>query len=229
MPIATSHIDLTTVLISAGVSAVIAAFTSWLFNFALGGRMEVRKRRAVRRDDALADLEQGVRTLLNATWIINKPAAWHAEGNKVTGFTDDAEAAFDEMEETYQRIRTHFAGRGGRDHLEQTVGWAVNMTGTLTGRVMDFRQGAIGHPPDGLTKEHDAMVADLEAAQEILTMARDCLRVSGLRRSWRCFNLLQHLRSVEAEAQVKRIPKTPRAYTASLPPTSPESSPNYDL
>jgi hypothetical protein len=150
MLLAPAHIEATTLLIGAGISAVVAAFVSWLFNFALGGWMEVRKRRAVRHDDMRAELDAGVRTILNAVRLVQESGwSWHAAGNKVTGFEDDFDTLFAEMDASYRSIRTHLAGS---EHikLERAIGWAINAAGGLTRRVKDFRDGAIGYPPEGL-------------------------------------------------------------------------------
>jgi hypothetical protein len=217
VPIAASHLDVTTLAVGSGISAVVAGFVSWLFNFALGGSMEVRKRRAVRRDDVHTDLEKSVRLQLNAiTAISQQGAGWEAAGGKVTKFTDGFDALFAEMEESYQSIRAHLAGRMDINP-ERTIGWAVQDVGFLTRRVKNFRDGSIGQPPDGLTKERGAMIADLAAAQRLLEMARDCLRVTGVPRWFRRKRLWRHLASLDADQKAGTIPKTPGNYMASLP------------
>ena len=202
-------------LVSTGASAVIAAVVSSAFNFAFGGWMEIRKRRAVRRDDVHAEIENGVRVILNALRTVRQPGMpWRAEGLKVTGFDDGFDEAFTEIEESYRSIRTHLAGQEDAN-LERTIGYAINLAGRLTRQVKDFRDGAIGRRPEGLEKERDAMTADLSTAKAALEMARDCLQATGLRRRWRRRRLSKYMQSDPVA-----VIRTPRFYAASLPPDS---------
>ena len=217
MLILAAHIDPTTVVLSAVISAAVAAFVSWLFNFALGGWMEVRKRRAVRRDDVRAELDVAVRTILSAVGQVQEPGMpLHAEGNKVTGFQNNFDELFSEMEARYRSIWSHLAGRQNVNP-ERTIGWAINSAGYLVRRVKDFRDGAIGHPPDGILKYREAMRADLAESQAILERARDCLSVSGARRWWRTKRLSSYLSLLSAQEKAGSIPRTPKTYTSTLP------------
>lgn len=217
MLILAAHIDPTTLVLSAAISAAVAAFVSWLFNFALGGWMEVRKRRAVHRDDVRADLDVAVRTILGAVGQVQEPGMpLHAEGNKVTGFQNSFDEFFGEMEARYRSIWSHLAGRENVNP-ERTIGRALNSAGYLVRRVKDFRDGAIGHPPDGILKYREAMRADLAESQTILERARDCLTVSGAHRWWRTKRLWSYLNRLNAQEQAGAIPRTPKTYTSTLP------------
>jgi hypothetical protein len=217
MLLTAAHVDVTTLTVSAGIAAVVSGFVSWAFNFALGGWTEVRKRRAVRRDDVRAELELAVRAILNAVRLAKGSGwVWHAEGNEVTRFEDNFDQLFAEMEASYRSIRDHLAGRENINP-ERSIGWAINGAGTLCRRVKDFRDGAIGFPPDGLNKCLGGMRADLGDSQVILEKARDCLSVVGPRRWFRTKRLEAYLGQLEAKQKAGSLPRTPKAYTASLP------------
>jgi hypothetical protein len=217
MLILAAHIDVTTLALSAVISTAVAAFVSWLFTFALGGWIEVRKRRAIRRDDVRAELDVAVRTILGAVRQVQEPGMpLHAEGNKVTGFQNSFDELFSEMETRYRSIWSHLAGRENVNP-ERTIGWAITSAGHLIRRVKEFRDGAIGHPPDGILTFREAMRADLADSQTILENARDCLSVGWPRRWWRTTRLSRHLNRLSAEEKAGSLPRTPKTYTSTLP------------
>jgi hypothetical protein len=212
MLIPAAHIDVTTVLLSAGISAAVAAFVSWLFNFILGGWMEVRKQRALERESVRRALEESIRFQLNAVQAFGPGVTgWICEGGKVVAFDDAFDTNYEEMLASYQPIRRHVVGMGSVEP-EYSVGRVVRIAGAYVERVYKFRDEAISNPPEPLETHRVDIRDDMESALALLQQMRDVLWVRFPRRRYRRSRLSKRLDQLEKLGASRREPKTPMSY-----------------
>lgn len=213
---ALSHVDISTLLTTGSVSAVIAGMVTVAVNLLLGGPMEVRKQRAVERFQAHRAVNESIRIQLNAVRILrSQGSGWTTREQRIVEFTDGFDDVYNEMQESYQGIRAHLAGTDDVEP-EQTVARAVLAAGIYTARVQHFRREAIGYLPDALHAERSAMLADLSTAQELLTAARDCLGPATPRRLLCLQRLRKRLDEIEQLAGDGSPPRTPLNYYVAL-------------
>ena len=207
--------DATTLIVSALVSAVVATVVSVSFAFVLGGALEVRKQRALRREAARSELLERLGLQLNAVAVLRSAQrGWSTTDGVVTEFTDIFDEGFARIEADYQSSLRHFAGN--EDEPELTSGWAMQTAGTHLARVRHFRNEAVGQPPDALHAERIAMHEDLSTAYDLLVEAREVLRGGRVRRRWKLRSLKKRLDELRVLDEQGQAPKTPLNYFVAL-------------
>lgn len=208
-------VSISTVAISALVSAGVAGSVTLAVNLLLGGPMEVRKQRAVRRMEVHDELDQAVRLALNAVRLCVESPRWTADpGGWIIRYDDEFDTHAAEMLAAYQNVRRHVAGMDGVDP-EITVGRALRDAGTFVARVQNFRNEAIGYVPFALHSHRQAIVGDLASAQKLLEDAHGCLGPATPVRWRRLRSLRKRVEALEKEGDATHV-KTPINYHVAL-------------
>jgi hypothetical protein len=200
-------------LSSVVLPAAVAVLVSLIVNLAVGGRLEVRKLRAVRRFEARAALLDNLRLQINWVRLLQRDQrSWESVDGRLTRFTDSFDDYADRIEGEYQRAIPLVAALD--KGLEALIAQAMLFAGSHVARIRHFRDEAMGYEPDALQAETAAMMEDLDLATAVslLEAAQRCFDVRWVRRRLAMRRLKRTLHDLERRAQQNEAPRTPLNY-----------------